>query len=298
MEMCLNNPNNSYEVILRQISKKNEIVACKWEVKTITDAKNNFKEIQCMGFDITEQINSLEELKKLLELTSDQNQKLSSFAHIVSHNIRSHSANFSGILHLLNETNDTDEIRFFLDLLNKSANQLDQTIRNLNDVLSVNVRLETHFQSRFLLNEIENTLQILSGDINKHNVNVEINIDSAIMIDVVPAYLDSILINLISNAIKFRSQDRQLNISFNTSSEGQFQVFTIRDNGQGIDLDRYGHKIFGLYNTFHENTDSKGFGLYITKTQIESMGGQISIDSEVGIGTTFKVYFKQTNIEA
>lgn len=293
MLKCIDQPNISHEIILRKYDKHGEIKACKWEAKAITDHTNNIKEIQCMGFDITDQINSLEELKKLLELTSDQNQKLNSFTHIVSHNIRSHSANFSGVLQLLNETQDTKETTYLLDLLNKSATQLDQTIRNLNEVLSVNVRLDNQLQEKYLKKEIENTLQILAGDINKYKANCQIKISDETAIVVVPAYLDSILINLVSNAIKFRAENRALCITFETWNEDPFQVLAVSDNGQGIDLDRYGHKIFGLYNTFHTNVDSKGFGLYITKSQIESMGGKITIESMIDVGTTFKVYFKK-----
>jgi signal transduction histidine kinase len=65
----------------------------------------------------------------------------------------------------------------------------------------------------------------------------------------------------------------------------------ISDNGRGIDLNQYGDKMFGMYKTFHSNPDAKGIGLFITKNQVETMGGSISVTSTVNIGTTFKIKF-------
>ena len=84
-------------------------------------------------------------------------------------------------------------------------------------------------------------------------------------------------------------------IKFSTTAEGNYIVLHIEDNGVGIDLDKYGDKLFGMYKTFHNNKDAKGIGLYITKNQIEAMNGKIKVDSKVGEGTTFKIYFNEKN---
>lgn len=65
----------------------------------------------------------------------------------------------------------------------------------------------------------------------------------------------------------------------------------VEDNGLGIDLERYGSKVFGLRKTFHRNKDSRGVGLFITKAQVEALGGEISIQSEVDKGTKFTLLF-------
>ncbi len=64
------------------------------------------------------------------------------------------------------------------------------------------------------------------------------------------------------------------------------------DNGLGMDLNRYGDRLFGLYQRFHGNKEGKGLGLYMTRSQIIAMGGKIEVESEPGKGTTFKIYFK------
>ena len=80
----------------------------------------------------------------------------------------------------------------------------------------------------------------------------------------------------------------QISISF--TQEENDKVLVISDNGQGIDLNQNKARIFGLYKTFTTHQDSKGMGLFITKNQIEAMGGFIKVESELNVGTTFKIY--------
>jgi signal transduction histidine kinase len=118
-------------------------------------------------------------------------------------------------------------------------------------------------------------------------------------LEVIPAYLDSILLNLITNAIKYRSPERQPVIELSTETEGEYLVLLVKDNGLGLDLQKFKDKLFGMYKTFHNNPNSRGIGLFITKNQIEAMNGKVEVESQVNVGTTFKIYFpqiKQNNI--
>ena len=110
-----------------------------------------------------------------------------------------------------------------------------------------------------------------------------------------PAYFESILQNLVSNAIKYRSPERSPIVQINLIQENDYVLLEVTDNGLGIDLQKYGSRIFGMYKTFHRNKDAKGLGLFITKTQIEAINGKIEIASTVNMGTSFKVYFPIEN---
>ncbi|MFZ6001947.1 MAG: ATP-binding protein [Bacteroidota bacterium] len=105
------------------------------------------------------------------------------------------------------------------------------------------------------------------------------------------AYLDSILLNLLSNALKYRAPDRKPLIRFKTEKVARGVVLHVTDNGLGIDLEKYGSELFGLRKTFHQHPDSKGVGLFLTRAQIKSMGGDITARSELNVGTTFIVEF-------
>jgi signal transduction histidine kinase len=103
--------------------------------------------------------------------------------------------------------------------------------------------------------------------------------------------LYSILYNLLSNAIKFRTPDAPLSIHLQSRGEHDFVCLSIKDNGVGIDLNRYGSKLFGLYQKFNTHVPGKGVGLHLIKVQAEAMGGWVEVDSQLNAGSEFKVYF-------
>ncbi|HZJ20457.1 MAG TPA: ATP-binding protein [Pricia sp.] len=117
------------------------------------------------------------------------------------------------------------------------------------------------------------------------------DIDKNLKIQGIPAYLDSIFLNLFTNSIKYSSPERTPVIKIVSAQIKDKTVLTFSDNGLGIDLKRHGDKLFGMYKTFHRNKDAKGIGLFITKNQIEAMNGCIEVESTVDVGTTFKLYF-------
>ena len=98
------------------------------------------------------------------------------------------------------------------------------------------------------------------------------------------------MFNLITNAIKYQSSNRKPKITILATRNDNYIQIDIADNGQGIDLDKYGDKIFGMYKTFHGNSDAVGLGLFMVKNQIEAMGGKIAVESQLDIGTTFKLH--------
>ncbi|HEY8401421.1 MAG TPA: ATP-binding protein, partial [Cytophagaceae bacterium] len=111
----------------------------------------------------------------------------------------------------------------------------------------------------------------------------------------IPAYINNIFYNLISNGIKFRKKDVNPVIEIYTRLQNNIPMILFKDNGIGINLKKHGDKLFQPYKRFELSTQGKGLGLHITRTQIEAMGGHIEIESEPGKGTTFKVHFPITN---
>ena len=122
---------------------------------------------------------------------------------------------------------------------------------------------------------------------------IKIDLDEVPVLEVNKSYLESIFLNLLTNALKYRDTTRQLKLNVTTKVADKKLIITFKDNGIGIDLEKNKNKIFGLYQCFHNHPDSKGFGLYLVKSQVESMGGSISVQSNVGVGTTFTIIFEQ-----
>lgn len=244
--------------------------------------------------DVTAKNEKQKEMQKLLDVTSDQNKRLQNFANIVSHNIRSHSANLTSLVSFMEITTDPDEKEKMFQMLKSSTSQLEETIMNLNEIITVNQNLNKPIEQRNLLEEVEKTLQVLNLEILEGGVTIKTNIEPELTIQIIPAYLDSILLNLIGNAVKYRKRSGKavIKITAKALKRGEVRV-RIADNGLGIDMAAYGDKVFGMYKTFHDNEDARGFGLYITKNQIEAMKGRIEVDSQVGKGTTFTLYFNE-----
>lgn len=246
-----------------------------------------------MSLDISSMKKKQEELCGLIKITSMQNQKLISFAHIVSHNLRSHSANFSMLLGFLNSEKDPQERKRIIDMLTQASDNLLETLGNLNQVVDVNTKTSETKKSLNLRKNITGVLHNLSAFLENNHTQIINNVGDNMEVKCVPAYLDSIILNLVSNAVKYKSPDRPPLITINAMKSKKGILLSISDNGLGIDLDKYGDKIFGMYKTFHNREDAKGFGLYLIKNQIEAMGGSITVQSEVDKGTTFNVYFNE-----
>ncbi|MEJ7664845.1 MAG: ATP-binding protein [Hymenobacter sp.] len=161
-------------------------------------------------------------------------------------------------MQLLTEAGDDDQRQIFLQMLTTSTEKLAETIVNLNDIITVNSNFNKLREPRRLRAEIEKTLEALSVLIRQHHIVVEVAVPADMVVTVVPAYLDSILLNLISNAVKYRDPARPAVIRLATSLEPDYVVLTVRDNGRGLDLAKNRTKLFGMYKTFHNNEDARG----------------------------------------
>jgi signal transduction histidine kinase len=161
-------------------------------------------------------------------------------------------------------------------------------------LVSIYTEKESNMQSLKVNNFIDKVLDVLHESIKLKGVQVLNYVPSTVEVFCVPSYLESIMLNLVTNAIKYSDPNKdQPKIIFTTDITDDFVVLNVKDNGLGIDLEKHKDSIFGLYKTFHRNSDARGVGLYLTKNQIENMGGKIELESTLNFGTTFKIYFKK-----
>ena len=225
-------------------------------------------------------------------LATDQNKRLLNFSYIVSHNLRSHASNIKTILSFLQEAPDPEERQMMLNHLETVATRLDETLHNLNEVVSIQQNENLQIETLELNEYIQKTLLLLQAQIAFKKANIRCDIPTGVAVQYNPAYLESILFNFVSNALKYSHPDRIPDISLHFFDTAGCGVLQISDNGMGIDLEKNGDKLFGMYKTFHGNADAKGLGLFISKNQIEAMGGSVEVESKVNVGTTFTIYFK------
>ena len=228
---------------------------------------------------------------ELITELNTQNRQLDDFAHLTSHNIRSPATNIYTLISFITESSSLEDYKLIFEKLTKVSRNLNETLNELLEILQVknnkNIgREELQFES--VLNKVKDSMQ---GDILLSGAVVSSNFELVSSIKYPKAYLESIFHNLLSNAIKYRSQERLPEIYVSTHKVKGRIILEISDNGLGIDMERYGSQVFGLRKIFHTNVNAKGIGLFMTKTQIEALGGEISVRSEVNKGTTFTVTF-------
>ncbi|MDI9877136.1 PAS domain S-box protein [Flectobacillus rivi] len=244
--------------------------------------------------DITERKKNEEERELLIRELTQINQDLRQFSYITSHNIRSPLSNLLGLLKMLNTSTITDPMTLkVLEGFKTSTNQLNDTINDLLKILvikeNVNVQQEV-IAFETVWNKITQMTQQLIQDAG---TSITTNFDKAPLVNFNISYLESILLNLLSNALKYRSNKRPLEIWVKTRNTSKGIELIFIDNGLGIDLKRHKNKVFGLYQRFHNHPDSKGIGLYMVQAQVKSLGGNISVKSEVDKGTQFSILFKK-----
>jgi PAS domain S-box-containing protein len=240
--------------------------------------------------DVTEKKEMVNQLKKQQQLLSLHNDRLMNFAYIVSHNLRSHSGNFRIMLELLEKAESLKDKKEIMTHLKAISNGLSNTVGQLSETL-IQVDNQSTREPIGLRHYIEKTSEILSGEISAVRGQLINNVSKDLKLHYDPTYMESILLNFISNAIKYRHPERNPVITIDAVQSNGSLLLQIQDNGVGIDLTKHGETLFGLRKTFHGNKDAHGVGLFITKNQIESQGGKIEVQSEVGKGTIFKVFF-------
>jgi signal transduction histidine kinase len=180
---------------------------------------------------------------------------------------------------------------FLIEKFKESTLQLNQTVNDLLNVLVIKNKVNLERKTLQFETEFEKVKTSIQYQINEASALLKTDFTAINTVSFDSTYLESILLNLLTNAIKYRSPKRSLELNIFTKDTPEYIELYFMDNGIGIDLKRHHSKIFGLYQRFHDYPESKGLGLYIVSSQIRALGGKIEVQSEVDKGTTFVVYF-------
>ena len=237
---------------------------------------------------------SQEEKQILLETTTQQNNRLKNFSYITSHNIRSSVTNLSSLIEIQKQDPTNTEVH---QMLRATTEKLDDTISNINELLNFEHEIEgglTRFPCR-LAEAVNHSLNDMKSLIVKKGAIIHNSIQSDLEVLAFPAYLDSIVYNLISNALKYGVSDDSKEIWLQTEIDDKAVKLSVIDKGFGIDLNKFGDRIFNLGARFHKKTDTgQGLGLFMTKRQIEAMGGTIAVKSTPEKGSCFEVFLEKS----
>ncbi len=243
--------------------------------------------------DISERKQVEEDLKKRTDQLLRTNAELEQFAYVTSHNLRAPVVNLKSLLDLYhNDQFSEEEKGDVFEKIDRSVNQLNATLNDIIHIVALKDEVSKPKASVEFKEMLDKVKEQLGTKIEESGAQIHADFTKASSVMYIRSYLESILQNLISNAIKFKSPDRPLEIFIQTSQEDGHILLKIQDNGMGMDLTHHKDKLFDMYKRFHTNTEGKGLGMYIVKTQVESLGGWIDVESEIDQGTTFYIYLK------
>ncbi len=281
----------SFNTEIKMLTKNNREFWVRANGKPVFNEKKEIIGVRGVFQDIDETKAKELSLLRTSNIIASQNKRLFNFAHIVSHNLRSHTSNLSLVVELLNSTESKDEKLELINSVEDIASSLNDTIEHLNEVVTIQTSTNKS-KSLVKFSESLKRVKISIGQIiTKNRAIINSDFSEIDTINYIPAYLESILLNLITNSIKYKHPERDPIINIKSYIENSKLVLEITDNGIGIDLEKFGDKLFGMYKTFHYNKDAVGIGLFITKNQIEALHGEINVFSEVEKFTTFKITF-------
>lgn len=277
----------------KRVKKDGTSIYVSLTISPIKDSKGNIVGFSIISRDITERKKLEVQKQTMLDEIVQRNKNLEQFSYIVSHNLRAPVANILGLTSNFQEKNLPFETSKYINAaLHTSASQLDEVIKDLNNILKVKhnvIGIKELVNLSALVSNIQVDFEII---IKKKNATITWDFSELTEFMTIKSYLHSIFYNLISNSLKYHQPHVALLLEIKSQVINNKVILLFKDNGLGIDLEKQKNKIFGLYKRFHiKYAEGKGMGLYMVKTQVEALGGSISLKSEVNIGTEIRIEF-------
>ncbi len=296
--IALENSNHELHTLNIDIETKNEEMQAQSEElmqsqENLIEANN---EIERQKTVLEKQNESLEGLldeksKNLLQTNQElvnQNNDLQQFSYTVSHNLRGPVASMLGLMNIHRIAETAEDQKHILSLIEKSAQSLEVIIHDLNKIIDIRNDKFANFEVVYFERELALIKQSLNTFITENDVQIAADFQCDQVVSI-KAYVNSILYNLVSNAIQYRSHKRKPSIKILTFVSDGHILLEVTDNGLGIDLSKHGENLFKLYKRFHIHTQGKGIGLFLVKQQVEKLSGHIQVESKPDSGSTFRV---------
>ena len=274
----------------RYITKDGRIVWLSWTSMPV--AKD--KLIYAIAKNITSKKRLEEERNEHLANLTKSHQDLKQLSYTTSHDLRSPINNLLSLVSLLDDTRiDDPEIIQYLTFLKSSAENLSEILNHSVDILTQKDQLNIQIEELNLNQHLKSVLGSIQSLLQASNVSIEADFSELETIKFNKSYLESILLNLITNSIKYARSGIPPVITIYSKRCNGISQLIISDNGMGFDMENVKEKVFGLHQRFHDHPDSKGIGLYLVYNHITSLGGSISLESKINQGAKFIISFKE-----
>ncbi|GAB2772221.1 PAS domain S-box-containing protein [Hymenobacter luteus] len=276
----------------------------RWFLHRASPLRDEYGQIQ-RWFGTTTDIDDYKQVQQRLEEKNAEltrtNQDLDSFVYAVSHDLKQPIHNMAGIFQELIRTaffRDPDAMKL-ITMFEKSLHQIDGTIHNLTELVRLQkLRHEQPAEPLNLAQLTEEVLLSIQEQVTSSRALIEVDFAAVPVLLFVRPHLQSVLYNLLSNALKYAAPHRRPRIVLRTLLLEGHPVLEVQDNGLGLDLQRFGGELFQLFRRFHDHVEGAGLGLYLVNRVVQNVGGHIAVDSTVGEGTTFRVSLPASTLPA
>ncbi|HSP12156.1 MAG TPA: PAS domain-containing sensor histidine kinase [Salegentibacter sp.] len=273
----------------RYITKSGEIIWLTWTSVPVPEKE--------LIYAISKNITHLKKLEedrhfRIRDLTS-VNSGLTKLSYTTSHDLRAPVNNLISLFELLDLSKiEDEETLLYLEMLGKSVLRLKTTLDDQVDHLRENRLLKPGLKQVNIKEIVFEIIGSLGSIISNTGTIFEIDFSEIEILRFNKFYLHSILLNLITNSIKYNKPGIPPVISIASKRTAMGTEIQFSDNGIGLDMEQNGNKLFELHQVFTDHQDSKGIGLYLVKSYMDSLGGTIKVSSEKNVGTTFNLCFR------
>jgi signal transduction histidine kinase len=247
--------------------------------------------------DITEHHLREAQLSTLVGELTKQRDQLEEFAYVISHHLRGPVGNIVSLLDVLGTDETKESSADTIKHIRESSKLLLDTLEDLTNAIIVRHEDIPNLERLQIEDVVSTVADGLKDMIRESGSNITTNVESLPVIEYPRSYFETIIRQLITNSIRFAAPGRPPRIRITSSTDESGQFIEVSDNGLGIDLDKYGEKIFKIRTSFHRGSAGRGVGLFLVKTIVESMGGSVSVHSIIDKGTTFRINFASTSNE-
>lgn len=273
----------------RYITKSGEVIWLSWTSMPIDSEKIIF----AIAKNITHKRKLDEDRNALLAKLTKANHDLKQLTYTTSHDLRSPVSNLLAVFDMWDISKIQDkEALAFIEVLKGAAESLRDTLNGYVDVLSQKESVNILIENLDLKHCLDVTLYAIQSVVQNSKACIQADFSAFSTIKFNEAYLKSILLNLITNSIKYARPGQHPEISIYTRVQNGTKQLIVADKGQGFDIEKVKNRIFGFNQKFNDDIDSKGIGLYLVYNHVTTLGGQIAVDSALNQGAVFTITFK------
>lgn len=269
------------------------------QVLTRQRVEQSEKQAQAMAEELAaaneEIIASNEELGQSNLALLRTNVDLDNFIYTASHDLKAPISNIESLLSALLRTLpaeilSTERTGRITTMMQESIERFKRTIANLTEVIKLQKENSREAVSVNLSEVIREVSLDLAPQIKSVKAKLKVEVVNCPSVHFSEKNLRSVVYNLLSNSIKYHSPQRVPEINIYCKRIPNYQVLTIKDNGLGMENGRLS-QLFTMFKRFHDHVEGTGIGLYMVKKMVENAGGKIEVESRVGEGSTFRIYF-------